>query len=225
MSYYVYKFLDADSETMYFGRTENLKRRIERQHFVRSAKLPKECIDQVKIIFYAKFKYQADAELVEKYLICKYKPKYNKQEAKKDVSIEINEPNWVECNKLKVLIPIKEIEQYKFQINTYKDRINELECQVGRLVGEEVYYSYYKTKIDELVDKEKNFYETVDYIKELIEYCENKSELLRDNNIKATRKGSKEENKKEEVYLTYKEISRKLRIILGRIPYYHRKLL
>lgn len=220
MSYYVYKFLDADSETMYFGRTGDLKRRIERQHFVRSAKIPKECIDQIKIIYYAKFKYQADAEIVEKYLICKYKPKYNKQETKKDVSIEIIEPNWVEYNTLKVLVPIKEIEQYKSQINMYKARIKELEREVGRMEGEKIYYGYYKTKIDELVDKDKKFKETGRDIKELIEYCENTSELLRNDNIEAIRKGNKEGNKKEEVYLVYKEISRKLRVILRRIPYY-----
>lgn len=216
MSFYVYKFLNDDSEIIYFGRTGDLKVRIERQHFVRSAKLPKECIDQVKIIFYGKFKYQGDAEIVEKYLICKYKPKYNKQEAKKDVSIDINEPIWVEYSTIKALIPIKEIEQYKSQIQQYEREISNLNYKVKKLNSENIHYEYSiipktKTLLSEQDAEIKKLNKLKETIQKWKEYYEKETQLSKKRYDEQKWECLKEANR--EWYTYNKEINN----VLGRI--------
>lgn len=98
MSYYVYKFLNTNSETIYIGQTINIRERIEKQHFTKNGHLPKECYEQTESIFYAKLSTKTDMDITERYLISKYRPKYNTIGNTCDVTVELNEPEWIEYN-------------------------------------------------------------------------------------------------------------------------------
>ena len=64
------------------------------QHFTKGH-LPKECYQSVAKIEYIKWKTKSDAQVMETYFICKYKPKYNKQNKRNDtLTIQLEEKEW-----------------------------------------------------------------------------------------------------------------------------------
>lgn len=94
--YYVYRFLNQNNETIYIGRTKNLKKRIEQEHFASHGHLPVECYKETKSVQYIKLTNQNEMIMYEIYLIDKYSPKYNiehKQQEK--CSFELPEKEWI----------------------------------------------------------------------------------------------------------------------------------
>lgn len=82
---YVYRFKHyLTNEIIYIGKTNrNIKSRIN-EHFSKKGHLSRKCYKSVGKIEYIEVKSDADARLVELYLINKYKPKYNKDGKTKD---------------------------------------------------------------------------------------------------------------------------------------------
>lgn len=74
--YFVYKFVDANNQIIYIGKTIRLPARMV-QHFTTDSHLTDECYDKVKYIFYSSLKTKAEMDIYEIYLIDKYRPHYN----------------------------------------------------------------------------------------------------------------------------------------------------
>jgi predicted GIY-YIG superfamily endonuclease len=77
MSAYVYKFQNAEGETIYVGFTKNIKGRIRSQHFSTNGHLPKACYDETEMVVYSKCLHEDDAKIKERYLINTLSPTYN----------------------------------------------------------------------------------------------------------------------------------------------------
>lgn len=78
MSYYVYRFLDEDSNILYVGRTINLENRVG-QHFSVRGHIEEECYKKVKYIEYIMLDTEFDMIVKEIYYISSLNPPYNKR--------------------------------------------------------------------------------------------------------------------------------------------------
>jgi len=98
--YYVYRFLDEAGNIIYIGKTNNINKRMESQHFSQQGHLPRECYLETCRIEYAQLKTDNTMRIYEIYLISKYKPAYNQEFNYKDeaIGIELPEPAWKEYN-------------------------------------------------------------------------------------------------------------------------------
>ena len=96
--YYVYRFLDADGNIIYIGKTNNIEKRMSNQHFSSSGHLTRECYVGTDSIGYAELKSDNAMRIYEIYLISKHKPLYNQEFNYRDegMDIELPEPIWIE---------------------------------------------------------------------------------------------------------------------------------
>ena len=54
MLFYLYRFINKEGEVIYIGRTNDIKRRLLREHFTNNTHLPNECYLEIEKIEYAK---------------------------------------------------------------------------------------------------------------------------------------------------------------------------
>lgn len=88
---YVYKFLGESDELLYIGKTKDIKRRIN-EHMT-NGHLSQEQYKKVVSIYYVELASMNDAGLLERYMIAKCKPEFNKEFANEgDCEIKINIP-------------------------------------------------------------------------------------------------------------------------------------
>ena len=91
---YTYRFKDKYDNVIYIGYTGQTMAERMSQHFTKGH-LPSECYKSVASIEYMKFKTKSDAQVMEVYFICKYKPRYNKLNKKTDpLTINLGEEKW-----------------------------------------------------------------------------------------------------------------------------------
>jgi excinuclease UvrABC nuclease subunit len=110
---YVYKFIDNENNVIYVGRTENITRRITKEHFTKNGHLPKTCYDKCCRIEYAKVKSLNESRLYELYLISKYKPEYNSVFSEGgELTFELPSLEWVKWEKEQRNIVIADIESF-----------------------------------------------------------------------------------------------------------------
>lgn len=78
----VYRFLDETKKTIYIGVSDNINRRMTREHFTKNGHLSKRGKDYSKVarVDIIKLEDPADAAGLELYLIDKYKPLWNKKD-------------------------------------------------------------------------------------------------------------------------------------------------
>ena len=95
MNYILYKIYYGD-ELVYIGRTkQDLKNRLRNHFFGNNAMTKKLDIFRVTNIEYCLCETEADMNLIEIYLICKYKPHINKDDVPKDdLTIYLPEPRF-----------------------------------------------------------------------------------------------------------------------------------
>lgn len=88
---YVYRFKHyITQQVIYVGKTDRKLQTRMNEHF-KNGHLPKKCYESVGRIEYIEVSTDADAVLIETYMINKYKPKYNKYGKTKDEqSLKIN---------------------------------------------------------------------------------------------------------------------------------------
>ncbi len=79
MFFYLYRFIDKEGKIIYIGRTNNIERRILKEHFTDNTHLPKECYLEAEKIEYVKVSNESEEVAYEAILINKIKPKYNVQ--------------------------------------------------------------------------------------------------------------------------------------------------
>lgn len=92
--FYVYRFLDVLGTVLYIGRTNDLKRRLEQEHFSKYGHLPKECYDKCKTIEFMEFDSESEMKVYELYLINRYSPQYNVMENRNDNFTFSLEEHW-----------------------------------------------------------------------------------------------------------------------------------
>ena len=91
---YTYKFKDKYGNVIYIGYTGQTMAQRMNQHFTKGH-LPKSVYEEVAKIEYMKHKTKSDAQVMEVYLINKYKPRYNTLNKKNDMlTINLGEENW-----------------------------------------------------------------------------------------------------------------------------------
>ena len=151
---YVYRYLNKYQEVVYIGITNNLKRRIK-EHTQDKLKNFHGSIQVFAVI------HREDAELLETYLICKYRPYFNEAKKQKgDVSF-LGEGlvfPWEEYheNQIDSLEP--------FQINEQiitKEVVTEVKKKVLKMTPEDIWM--------EEAENYKRFKNAIDYEKEIIE--------------------------------------------------------
>jgi len=95
--HFVYKFINYYDEIIYIGKTSNIKNRIK-THFGKNGHLDFVCYNNTKKIMYSEVNSAYNAEIIETYLIHKYKPLYNDEKKykgnSKDIFVNIEEPIW-----------------------------------------------------------------------------------------------------------------------------------
>jgi len=77
--FYIYRFLDKNGKILYIGRTNDIERRILKEHFTAIGHLPEECYMAVEKVEYARIVNESEEVAYEAILINKLKPKYNIQ--------------------------------------------------------------------------------------------------------------------------------------------------
>ena len=87
--YYTYRFLDIDSTIVYVGITADIKERMH-QHFGESGHLSEECYKMVDKIEYVELEDKVDCSMLEKYMIIKFQPKFNKDYMNSSISYSLN---------------------------------------------------------------------------------------------------------------------------------------
>jgi len=92
--YYVYKFLDKQSNIIYIGKAKTLSSRINNHNH-----LPQECYDSIHKVQYIELNNHSEGSIYEIYYINKYSPKYNIIDNRKDcISFELPKKEWKSFN-------------------------------------------------------------------------------------------------------------------------------
>lgn len=109
---YVYRFLNEENQVIYVGKAKEIESRIN-SHFNKGGHLNKECYQETKKVEYIKTGGKTETEIKEKYYICKYKPKWNKNGNRENdvVSFELPKENWLIINHHR----IKKINEEKYK--------------------------------------------------------------------------------------------------------------
>lgn len=96
-TFYLYRFLDKNNDVIYIGRTNDINRRILREHFTHKTHLDIRCYLETEKVEYVKFENESEQVAYEAILINKQKPKFNRQfNDRAEFEIKMPELNWVE---------------------------------------------------------------------------------------------------------------------------------
>lgn len=95
--YYLYRFLDKDNNVIYIGKTNNINRRILREHFTNNTHLHADCYSETEKVEFIKLQNESEQVVYEASLINLERPKYNKQfNDNGKINIEIPHFEWAE---------------------------------------------------------------------------------------------------------------------------------
>lgn len=98
--YYVYRFLNKNNSIIYIGRTDNLNRRMNYEHFTKKGHLTQKCYEQTTSIEFLSLCSESEMKIYELFLINKYDPIYNIKDKNKDhFSFELPEMKWEKYSK------------------------------------------------------------------------------------------------------------------------------
>jgi replicative DNA helicase len=94
--FYIYRFLDKDENILYIGRTNDIYRRMLKEHFTALGHLPNECYKSIDKIEYTEIENESEEVAYEAVLINRFRPVYNKQ-FKDEADFDINLPcfEWI----------------------------------------------------------------------------------------------------------------------------------
>lgn len=94
MSFFLYKFIDSNENIIYIGRTNDIRRRILKEHFSDNTHLPSECYIDTTRVEYTEIVNESEEVAYEAVLINQCRPKYNTQ-FKDDGEFEIDIPEFI----------------------------------------------------------------------------------------------------------------------------------
>ena len=141
----IYKFISNNDEINYVGKAMHLNSRI-RNH----THLPDECYNSTYAIEYIKFeqKTKDDIEIIEKYFIAKYNPKYNEVYKNKDLTIGIEEAKNIKwkiykSNNIATRNYFKSIEDIEYKLNNIQIDINIMDYYLMYVMEQNFTYQFY----------------------------------------------------------------------------------
>lgn len=79
MSFYLYRFMGIDGKIIYIGRTNDIERRILKEHFTDNTHLPSQCYLETEKVEYVEIVNESEEVAYEAILINEIRPKYNTQ--------------------------------------------------------------------------------------------------------------------------------------------------
>lgn len=79
MSFYLYRFMGIDGKIIYIGRTNDIERRILKEHFTDNTHLPSQCYLETEKVEYVEIVNESEEVAYEAILISEIRPKYNTQ--------------------------------------------------------------------------------------------------------------------------------------------------
>lgn len=142
----IYKFISNTNEINYVGKAIHLDSRI-----VNHNHLPKECYNSTFAIEYSEFetKTKDDVEILEKYFIAKYNPKYNEVYKNKDLTIEIEEaknPNWkvYKNNNFATRNYLKSIDDIEYELNNIQIDVDIMDYYLMFTMEQNYTFEFYK---------------------------------------------------------------------------------
>ena len=94
MSFFLYEFIDSNENIIYIGRTNDIRRRILKEHFSDNTHLPSECYIDTARVEYTEIVNESEEVAYEAILINQCRPKYNTQ-FKDDGEFEIDIPEFI----------------------------------------------------------------------------------------------------------------------------------
>lgn len=109
MASYTYRFIDANNNIIYVGKTSQTMDQRMCQHFGGKGHLPNQCYQSVARIEYKKWKTESDALIMETYYITKYGPRFNKLQQSRDVPSMMldDKEDWKIYKEFKQVKPLK----------------------------------------------------------------------------------------------------------------------
>lgn len=113
MKNYVYRFKDKNENIIYIGKTTDINYRIKFHNH-----LDNKCYEEVKTIEYIAFKTSDDMDIAERYLIAKFKPKYNTIYKYNYITIDIDSIDnmkWTELKEHRFIEEEEKLTLYNFE--------------------------------------------------------------------------------------------------------------
>lgn len=97
MSFYLYRFKDEEGKIIYIGRTNDIERRILKEHFTDNTHLPNQCYLETEKVEYVEIVNESEEVAYEAILINEIRPKYNTQfKDEGDFDVQLPEFKWRE---------------------------------------------------------------------------------------------------------------------------------
>lgn len=95
--YFLYRFLNENNDVIYLGRTNDIRRRILKEHFTNNTHLCLECYKETHRVEYTQIKNESEEFAFEAILINKIRPKYNTQfKDNAEFNFTLPEFKWIE---------------------------------------------------------------------------------------------------------------------------------
>lgn len=168
----VYRFLNKDNEIIYIGKAKILKNRLRGHRH-----LPKECYAEITTIEFSSFQSKYEMDLAERYLIPKYKPKYNIAMSDGIVNLNISEfdnINWINLQDY-----YKELEeQKKKKLESKQKKSIKSEFEIAELENKDLVNSkiicVFTGVIFENIISLHEYVVTKISLRKLIDYCNGK---------------------------------------------------
>lgn len=98
MQNFIYRFLDQSNNITYIGKTNDIERRIDKEHFSKNGHLSYECYYETNKVEYAALNSEIEATIYELYLINIHKPRYNvaNNTSKEKTEMQLQDLQWIE---------------------------------------------------------------------------------------------------------------------------------
>ncbi len=93
MKFFLYRFLDNKGNIIYIGRTNDIRRRILKEHFANNTHLPDKCYIETEKVEYTEIINESEEVAYEAILINQHRPKFNTQ-FKDDGNFEVEVPKF-----------------------------------------------------------------------------------------------------------------------------------
>ena len=142
----IYKFISNNNEINYIGKAMNLDSRIRSHNH-----LPEECYNSTYAIEYSEFKTKTkdDINILEKYFIAKYNPKYNEMYKDKDLTIEIEEvknTNWkvYKNNNFATINYLNSIDDIEYELNNIQIDVDIMDYYLMFIMEQNYTFEFYK---------------------------------------------------------------------------------
>lgn len=142
----IYKFISNTNEINYVGKASYLDSRIGKHNH-----LPMECYNSTFAIEYSEFETNTkdDIDIIEKYFIAKYNPKYNEIYKNKDLTIQIEEvknTNWkvYKNNNFATRNYLKSIDDIEYELNNIQIDVDIIDYYMMFIMEQNYTFEFYK---------------------------------------------------------------------------------